>query len=118
MITTPDSFLERIKYISFQVGIAEKAQKALIRKLERELKTKIQTIAVSEFVKNISVKNVLILHDRNDKIIPLKQAELVNENCMGSQLEIIENTGHYKILTEVFVMDKIVKFLKTSDNDQ
>ena len=118
MITTPDSFLERIKYISFQVGIAEKAQKALIRKLERELKTKIQTIAVSEFVKNISVKNVLILHDRNDKIIPLKQAELVNENCKSSQLEIIENTGHYKILTEVFVMDKIVKFLKTSDNDQ
>ena len=34
------------------------------------------------------------------------------------ELEIIENTGHYKILTEVFVMDKIVKFLKTSDNDQ
>jgi pimeloyl-ACP methyl ester carboxylesterase len=118
MITTPDSFLERIKYISSQVGIEENAQHALIRKLERELKTNIKSIAVSEFAKNMSVKNALILHGRNDKIIPLKQARIVNENCLCSELEIIENTGHYKILTEVAVMDRIVKFLNNSKDDQ
>nr|WP_294929970.1 alpha/beta hydrolase [uncultured Flavobacterium sp.] len=94
MITTPDSFLERVNYISDQIGIAKNARRKLIRKLESELKTNIDEVSVSKFVKNVQVKDALILHGRDDKIIPLQQARIVHKNWPSSNLEVIENTGH------------------------
>lgn len=113
LITTPDTFLERINSISNQVGISKKAQIKLIKRLESEINTKVSSISVSKFVKNVSVKKALILHDKNDKVIPIRQAKLVNETWENSTLEEIENTGHFRILREPFVITRIINFLKS-----
>ncbi len=111
LITTPDTFLERINSISNQVGISKKAQIKLIKRLESEIKTKVSSISVSKFVENVSVKKALIIHDKNDKVIPIKQAKLVNKNWNNCTLEEIENTGHFRILREPFVITRILDFL-------
>lgn len=113
LMTTPDTFLERINSISSQVGINEKTKQILIRKLEKELNTEITKICVSQFVKDIHVKKALILHDKEDKIIPIRQARIVNENWDNGNLEELENTGHFRILKEPSVIERIINFLKS-----
>lgn len=114
LMTTPDTFLERINSISSQVGINEKTKQILIRKLEAELHTEVTKICVSKFVKEIHVKEALILHDKEDKIIPIRQARIVNENWINGNLEELENTGHFRILKEPFVIERIINFLKSN----
>lgn len=117
LLTTPDSFLERVNYISHQVGISKKAYARLIQKLEDELKTEVSSISVSKFVTKVAVRDALILHDTSDKIIPIRQARLVNESWENSILEEIESTGHFRILREPFVINRIVAFLNNSDEN-
>lgn len=112
LITTPDKFSERINDVSEQVGISDKVKRKLIAKIETEADQKIDVLNVSEFVKQISVKEALILHDKNDKIIPFEQSKNVDENWEASSLVEINNTGHFRILRTESVLAKIIEFLK------
>ncbi len=112
LITTPDKLSDRINDISNRVGISQKVRNQLISKVEIEAEQNIESLNVSEFVKQISVEKALILHDVNDKIIPFSQSENVNNNWEASSLIEIRNTGHFRILRTDSVLSKILAFIK------
>ena len=111
LLTTPDRFSERINDISTQVGNSEKVRKKLIQKLENELNVDVNTLNVSDFVREISVKKALIIHDKTDKIIPIERSKNVAENWKVSELIEIEGTGHFKILRTQSVIKTVVDYL-------
>jgi len=111
LLTTPDKFSERIADVSQQVGITEKVKHRLIKRLETETPIPIQDLNVSEFVKNINVAKSLIIHDKNDRIIPIHRAKNVHKNWKNCDFLEIEGTGHFRILRTDFVLEKIIDFL-------
>ena len=112
LVTTPDKLSDRINDISNRVGIANNVRKKLIHKVEIEANQKIDVLNVSEFVKEISVEQALLLHDINDKVIPFAQSKNVNDNWKVSSLIEIKNTGHFRILRTESVLIQIIDFLK------
>jgi pimeloyl-ACP methyl ester carboxylesterase len=112
LITTPDKFTERIDDVSIKVGINNNVKIRLIDRLEKETNKDVKKLNVSEFVKYINVKESLIIHDTNDKIIPIYQSKNVHKNWSVSEFMEIEGTGHFRILRTKEVINKVVDYLK------
>ena len=66
---------------------------------------------MSEFVKSINVKKSLIIHDVNDKVIPISRSKNVHQNWTKSEFMEIEGTGHFRILRTEKVIDKVIDYL-------
>jgi len=112
LFTTPDKFSTRIDFISESVGISPKAKQILIERLERELDMKVPDLNVSEWVKNVKVKDALILHDKNDRVLPVEQSMNVHRNWKNAKFETVEGTGHFRILRTKSVLDRAVEFFE------
>ena len=111
LFTTPDKFTERIDDVAKQIGITAKVKKKLIKRLEEEVQQDVSILNVSEFVKSVNVQNALIIHDKNDTVLPIEQSQRVHENWKECELYVVENTGHFRILRTKAVLEKAVDFL-------
>jgi pimeloyl-ACP methyl ester carboxylesterase len=111
LLTAPDKFSERIDFVAKQMGISENVKRKLIRRLKKETGLEVSQLNVSEFVKNINVEKALILQDKNDRIVTLPQSKAVHRNWKASTLEVLEGTGHFRILRDKKVVDRVVEFL-------
>ncbi len=112
LLTVPDKFSERIDDVSRRVGIAPKVQERLIQRLEQETQLDVTKLNVSEFVKKIKVKSALIIHDKNDRVIPITQSRNVHQQWPVSQFVEIEGTGHFRILRTESVLQQVLKFMQ------
>lgn len=112
LLTSPDRFLDRIEDVSRQVGITNAVKQRLIRQLEKEAELKVDTLNVSTFAPQIDVKKALIIHDKNDQVIPIAQSKRIHENWSVCEFLEVEGTGHFRILRTDFVIDEIVAFLQ------
>ncbi|MFS4492185.1 alpha/beta fold hydrolase [Maribacter sp. 2308TA10-17] len=111
LLTTPDKFSERIDDVADMVGITEKVKSRLISRLEKETGMDLKILNVSKFVQSIHVKSALIIHDTNDKVIPIARSKNVHKNWPEARFKEIEGTGHFRILRTKSVIDAIVDFL-------
>lgn len=110
MLTTPDKFTERIDDVSEMVGITQKVKNRLIQRLEKENDINVTTLNVSEFVKRMNVKKGLIIHDKNDQVIPISRSKNVQANWANSDFKEITGTGHFRILRTQEVIEDVVTF--------
>ena len=110
LITCPDEFLERIEAVAHNFGLSKKIVDRLIIKIEQDYNLDVRRLNVSEFVKEVKVRKTYILHDQDDRQLPLSQAVHVHENLSNSELEIVRETGHFKILQDEGVIIKILNF--------
>ena len=111
LLTTPDKFTERIDDVVNTVGITNGVKKRLIKKLEIEAKADVNSLNVSDFVKSINVKKSIIIHDKNDKVIPITSSLNVHRNWNVSTFKEIQGTGHFRILRTQSVIEDVVNFL-------
>jgi pimeloyl-ACP methyl ester carboxylesterase len=112
LLTTPNKFLDRIDTVAKEVGLSKRAKRKLIDRLENELQMDLSKISVAALSKNVNVKNALIIHDEFDKVLSIKESQAVNDVWSICSLEAIQGTGHFKILKEPKVHDRIIDFLE------
>ncbi|NER18891.1 alpha/beta fold hydrolase [Spongiivirga citrea] len=112
LLSNPDRFIDRINFVAEQAGITERLKNKLIKKVANETGQDLKLLSVSNFVQNVSVEKALIIHDKNDKIQPQRDPENVNKVWDISSLEIIEGTGHFRMLRTQFVIDRIIIFIQ------
>ncbi len=112
LLTTPDRFIERIEDVSAAVGITEEVKMMLLRRLEQETGENVEGLNVSDFVKEASVAKALIIHDRNDRVIPIERSRNVFQGWKECRFTEIEGTGHFRILREQSVLKETISFLE------
>ncbi len=71
----------------------------------------VEDFNVSDFVKHIQVQKALIIHDKNDKVLPIHISKKVFDNWQNCDFEEVEGTGHFRILRTKKVLDKVLTFL-------
>ena len=111
LLTTPDKFSDRIDELAARVGVSEAVKARLIARLEQESGLRVADLSVSNFVRQINVAQALIIHDRNDRVLPIEQSRNVQMNWPNCELLEVEGTGHFKILRTGSVLDRVVEFL-------
>ncbi len=112
LFTVPDRFIERINHVVQTVGVTENVKNKLIKRLEKETKINVNDLNVSDFVKTIQVKKALIIHDKQDTIIPISCSKNVHNHWANSEFLEINDTGHFRILRTKSVIEKGLEFLK------
>lgn len=113
LLTTPDKFTERIDDVSEMVGITNKVKNKLIRRLEKETRFDVTTLNVSDFVKSINVKHSIIIHDKDDTVIPIARSLNVHKSWKISIFKEITGTGHFRILRTEKVINEVIYFLNS-----
>ncbi|MEO1627985.1 MAG: alpha/beta hydrolase [Bacteroidota bacterium] len=112
LLTVPDRFEQRIDTVAQNVGITPKVKSLLIQQLEKETQQKVSSFNVSNFVGQINVQKALILHDKDDKVIPISRSQTVCDNWPQCKLITVEGTGHFRILRTDSVLQQVIDFLK------
>lgn len=110
LITTPDRFSDRIADVAEKVGVSQKVRKRLVQRMQNA-NIDVSKFNVSDFVKHIDVSHALILHDREDRVIPISQSRNVHLNWPQAEFVEVEGTGHFRILRTPHVIDHIVDFI-------
>jgi pimeloyl-ACP methyl ester carboxylesterase len=111
LLTTPYTFSNYVSNISKKTGISNRAINIVLKKIEKERNEKIDEFDVSKYVQNINVEKAIIIHDVNDRIIPISKAEEVAEKWNSVELVAITNTGHFKMLRTTEVANIIIEFI-------
>lgn len=112
LFTTPDRFRDRIDEVSRLVGISDKAKQKLIQRIELETGIAVDSFNVSDYVPHANVARALILHDVDDKVVPISYARKVGQVWPQAEFEAVSGTGHFRILRDAGVIDKAIEFLK------
>lgn len=112
LITTPDKFSERMQDVSTQYGISQRVISRLVDKFEADYGLSVDVLNVSNFVREINVKEAFIIHDKNDRVIPIERSKNVHNNWDECTFETIEGTGHFRILRDERVANKVIEFIK------
>ncbi len=109
MITTPNELQKAFDDFYGLLKISKKVQQKMEAKVEKMYQVKIKDMTASLLCHQIHLNHAMIIHDRQDKVIPFHNAETVAKNLKNCQLIPIENAGHYKILWDKRVIDLVAK---------
>ena len=111
LFAPPNKFSDRVDDIIKVTGACKKIKKHLIKKIEDEYGIPFENLNICEFINKTNVDNTLILHDENDKICSLNYAKEIHRTLPNSKLEILKNTGHFKILSNNIAIKKVINFI-------
>lgn len=109
MITTPNELQKAFDDFYGLLKISKKVQQKMEAVVEKMYQVKIKDMTASLLCHQIHLNHAMIIHDRQDKVIPFHNAETVAKNLKNCQLIPIENAGHYKILWDKRVIDLVAK---------
>ncbi len=93
------------------LGASANIKKVLISSIEDILQAPYKTESLSHVAKQFTLDG-LIIHDRNDRLVPYSQATELLANWVGSKLVTTENLGHNRMLMNAEVIQPIVEQIK------
>jgi len=92
-----------------------KAPSTVARKFEDILESKIEMpleeAHLNKAFKKIKVGETLVIHDRHDQVVPYSEATAVAETWYNTSLLVTENWGHFQLLKNPDLIDKVVAFV-------
>jgi len=111
-LTNPNKIEDIFTAFKNHIGLSEKAYQHLISHTEGLLNDSIKSLAVEENVKNVSVDQLLLIHDQEDKVLPYQNAKQVADAHPSAALITLENVGHYRMLWNDAVIQKCLQFIR------
>ena len=78
--------------------------------LEDRLGIPLTDAQVSKFYPNLNIGKTLLVHDKKDEVVPFAEAEAILENWDDVRLLASDGYGHYQIMKNPDVIEKVVDF--------
>jgi pimeloyl-ACP methyl ester carboxylesterase len=111
LISGPASVVSVIERWGRHHGIPERYLPRLVRLVERELGEPVESLDVVRIARGLTTR-ALVVHDANDKEIPLEDGLAVAAAWKGAQMMVTERYGHRRIMIAADVVRAVVEFLK------
>jgi pimeloyl-ACP methyl ester carboxylesterase len=108
LITTPMSFKEAVDDARRILGFSERTEKHLIQRIEQERSERYSEMNMPFYFERIPhVKEVLMVHSIDDKILPIESSRHLQERFPQTELIELNGLGHYRILWSEEVQELI-----------
>jgi pimeloyl-ACP methyl ester carboxylesterase len=111
LLSTPDKIEDVILNFSQAMHLSRPNTERIFHFVEQKFNRKVQTLRVSEQVKKLTQPEILLIHDRFDRVLPFTFAESVAASNPRIELFAPEKVGHYKMLWKEVVLEKIASFI-------
>ena len=92
------------------MGVSEGVRQSMQRHLEKIYGFRWQDIEGGRLASRMRLP-ALVIHDRNDREVPLAAGERIASHWSGAQFQVTEGLGHRRILRDAGVVDMAVRFL-------
>ncbi|MFT4678343.1 MAG: pimeloyl-ACP methyl ester carboxylesterase [Flavobacteriales bacterium] len=114
-LTTPNEMTVIFEDFGKLVGLNKKVLKHIIDRASKLLGQDLDTFTVSIKGKEIEYNKLTLIHDRFDKIIPFANSENISKNLTNTELITLEKAGHYRMLWNDEVIEKITTTLQQNE---
>lgn len=110
-IGAADLISDIIKNFVNELKLKPDIAKHIKKNLDKKFGGDVNIYSPSIVAKNIKTPT-LVIHDTQDKDVPVQLAHTINNSLKNSKLLITNNLGHRRILRDTLVIDKIIDFIK------
>ena len=94
------------------VGLSDRSFTYVLGKAKSLIKEDVREVNVEEKLKKISYSKLLLVHDKFDKIIPVRNSEKIKEaNTSKAELKLYNKIGHYRMLWNDHVLEDTLQFI-------
>ena len=108
MIATPTIAGDIIKQFEEKINASPATGKRFLKEVQTRYGIAFEYMSASEIIKRIKPKNLLLVHDKNDRDVPIAHAELIKELYPQAQTIFTEGLGHTRILRNDGVINRIL----------
>lgn len=105
-VTNPTTFLTGLAEI---LSLKKSVVDIIFKRAEKRWNFSMNDISLVRQLSHINTP-ALIIHDRDDSEVPLKQAEILINEWTGAQALITQGLGHRRILRDKDVIERAVQF--------
>lgn len=98
LVTTPDRFSDRVVQIVDQLGFPARMANDVMDAFDATYGVEARSLSVSSYLSHIRPVRALIIHGKDDRVLPLAWSETVAASLPNSTLMVLNDTGHYRIL--------------------
>ena len=112
MVTTPNEMQKAFDDFYSLLKINQKVKLKMEAKVEKLYNVKLKDMTASLLCHQIHLDRVMIIHDKQDKVISFNNGETVASSLKNCKPIPIENAGHYKILWDKRVIEIVEKEIK------
>lgn len=117
LIATPNRLSLVLNTAIKMMGMPTKASRKFIKIIEGKLKRPVKEADISQANGKLKVKEALIVHDKNDDVVPFQAAEGIFDAWDNARLLVVEGMGHFKLLKHPSLIDKVVRFTTSEQTD-
>ena len=117
-LTTPNSITKIFEDYSNFIGINETAHRQLCNRAENILHEPLEQIRVDLLGDRIRYNQLLLIHSAEDKILPKTNSIDVYNQWSRSELKLLEDIGHYKMLWDDEVIKLVLDQLTESSDEK
>jgi len=108
-ITSPDKILDIFDEYKNTIGLGDKAYRYMLELSENRFQRSFDDMVISKALQTAKFNRLLLIHDKNDKILPFHNSENINrKNPDRSEIYPTEGKGHYRILWDEKVITRII----------
>ena len=112
MIAVPSTMRSIYEEVVDVMKMPSAVAKRVLKKMEKWAGDPIEDLGLPLLGKGLKVGEVLIIHDKEDNVVPFSFAENIFNSWENAELAVTEGLGHYRILKNEAVLKKVHQFLK------
>ncbi|MDX1445801.1 alpha/beta hydrolase [Lishizhenia sp.] len=110
-LTVPESIQMMFSELAAMFGLNEDTLGAVYNEAEKLVKEDVSQVTVQHKLEKVNYNELLIIHDKYDKVIPFDNSKRVHASAHDSKLVFFENIGHYRMLTNPEVLGVTMDFV-------
>jgi pimeloyl-ACP methyl ester carboxylesterase len=117
MLTSPNKLIDVFDDFKKQIALGSNAYYELLQQTYLILKEPVEEVTVERKAVQVRYKNLTIIHDVHDKVLPFNNAVRLSKVLRNAELYKLKNAGHYRMLYNEGVLFKISRlFSKTNES--
>lgn len=110
-IGADNSIPQIFKYFVNKIGLKPVIALNLELFFEKKYKAKIDCYTSEKAARKVPIPT-LIVHDSEDKFVPVSSAISIRQNLKNGELLITNGLGHHKIFKDQYIIQRIIDFIK------
>ena len=109
LIATPTIGGDIIKQFEEKINASPATGKRFLKEIQKRYGIAFEYMSASEIIKRVQPKNLLLVHDENDRDVPIEHARLMKELFPEAHTIFTEGLGHTRILRNDDVIKRIIE---------
>ncbi len=112
LIAVPNSIQRVLEQTIRTLKLPKSVAKEFFKIIENILAAPIHSADVSQAYERVRAKEALLVHDRQDRVVPFTTSETIYEAWENATLLVTEGLGHYRLMKNPDLIGRVADFVK------